>query len=111
MSKDNQANKERGGKPFVTQVEGKNIDVVLDDVLNPPVNPMAQPQPINALSDATITVSDKTVPRANITADPIGSRRLADEQAAGKASLERKHGVNQLEKESEAGKKAANKGR
>lgn len=177
----NKDNKERSGKPFVTQVEGKGIDTVVDPTFNPPVNPLAQPQPINALSDAqkatqdelassakpnavtndgrpidtetvnvegrpvqtgpkvpvpgaetevrvevppgmehladgkeqiayaTITVPDKTVARGALAAEPLGSKRLTAEQEAGKASLERKHGPHQLEKEQTTGKKAANK--
>ena len=56
---------------------------------------------------ATVTVSDKTVTRGVNTVEPMGSRRLADEQAAGRASLERKHGVNQLENERTTGRNAA----
>lgn len=167
-------------KPFVTTVEGKDLNII-DVSVNAPVNPMAQPQPIKSLSDeqkanqeklsgaatigvttdgrpvsdettqdgrpivtganvkvpsaaqplevrvevppgmehladgkeqiayATINVSDKTIARGVTVAEPMGSMRLAEEQAAGRESLERKHGVNQLKNENEAGRKSASR--
>lgn len=55
---------------------------------------------------ATVVVSDKTVPKAAV-AEPMGSKRLADEQAAGAAALVRKHGPNQLKREQAQGVHAA----
>lgn len=55
---------------------------------------------------ATTLVSDKTVGPAGI-AEPMGSKRLADEQAAGQAALVRKHGPNQLKREQAQGAKSA----
>lgn len=55
---------------------------------------------------ATVNVSDKTIPQAAI-AEPLGSRRLADEQAAGKASLVRKHSPDQVARENATGQAAA----
>lgn len=55
---------------------------------------------------ATVLVSDKTIGPAAV-AEPMGSRRLADEQSAGKAALVRKHGPDQLKREQAQGAKSA----
>jgi hypothetical protein len=56
---------------------------------------------------ATVLVSDKTVPVPAV--EPMGSKRLADEQAAGKAALVRKHGPDQLKREQAQGAKSASR--
>lgn len=55
---------------------------------------------------ATVVVSDKTLPLAPV-AEPMGSKGLAAEQAAGKAALVRKHGPDQLKREQAQGVHAA----
>jgi hypothetical protein len=55
---------------------------------------------------ATVIVSDKTVP-ATPAPEPMGSKRLAAEQAAGRAALERKYGPDQLKREQAQGAKSA----
>lgn len=57
---------------------------------------------------ATVIVSDKTIPAASAP-EPMGSKRLEAEQAAGKAALERKHGPGQLKREQAQGAKSASR--
>lgn len=55
---------------------------------------------------ATLVVNDKTIVKPAL-AEPMGSRRLADEQAAGRAALVRKHGPDQLKREQAQGAASA----
>lgn len=88
--------KDKFGKPFITQVEDANL-AVTPAVDAPPA------------ADIIISADPKEDASSAPKAEPLGSKRLAAEQEAGRASLARKHGPGQLEKEQTTGKKAANK--